>query len=165
MSEIFARNSHCHFCGRAYNQGQAWPRECSHCHNVSYRNPLPVAVAVVPVSEGGVVLARRAIEPRLGQLALPGGFIEYGESWQNAAAREVFEETGLKIDATSIEHLATLSAPDGTVLIFGQSASIAHSMLDMVVMSAETSEVIVTEHAIDLAFPLHTQVLKLVLGG
>jgi ADP-ribose pyrophosphatase YjhB (NUDIX family) len=165
MSETFARHSHCHFCDHAYLEDQAWPRQCAHCHNISYRNPLPVAVAVVPITEGGVVLIRRAIEPRLGQLALPGGFIEYGESWQQAAAREVFEETGLEITATGITHLATLSAPDGTVLIFGQSASIARSALDHIAMSAETSEVVVAEQAIDLAFPLHSQVLKLVFGG
>jgi ADP-ribose pyrophosphatase YjhB (NUDIX family) len=168
MNETFTRNSHCHFCGQAYAKAQPWPRECSHCHNISYLNPLPVAVVVVPVDEGGVVLVRRAIQPRLGQLALPGGFINYGESWQQAGAREVFEETGLHIAAEAIEHIATHSAPDSTVLIFGRSTNIAMKALDTIVLSreisAETSEVIVTTIALELAFPLHSQVLKSVLG-
>ncbi len=42
----------------------------------TYRNPLPVAVAVVPVDGGGVLMIRRAIPP-VG-LAFPGGYIELG---------------------------------------------------------------------------------------
>jgi 8-oxo-dGTP pyrophosphatase MutT (NUDIX family) len=40
-------------------------------------------------------VVRRAIPPARDTLALPGGFIDYGESWQNAAARELREETGI----------------------------------------------------------------------
>src|SRR5205085_2744337 len=67
----------------------------------------------------GVLAVRGAIEPRKGQLALPGGFVDLGESWQQAGARELREETGIVIDPGEIRDFRVLSAPDGTVLIFG----------------------------------------------
>jgi NADH pyrophosphatase NudC (nudix superfamily) len=90
----YKRGSHCSFCGTAFEENQDYPRQCQNCQNTTYRNPLPVAVVILPV-DNGVLLVRRAIEPRKGLLAFPGGFINYGESWQTAAARELFEETGI----------------------------------------------------------------------
>lgn len=45
----------------------------------------------------GFVLIKRANEPFKGKWALPGGFVEYGETVENAAIREAEEETGLKV--------------------------------------------------------------------
>ncbi len=59
-----------------------------------YRNPLPT-VDVVVLCEGGVVLIERRNPPR--GWALPGGFVEVGESLEEAARREALEETGLNI--------------------------------------------------------------------
>ncbi|MEU8352015.1 hypothetical protein AB0C60_21895, partial [Streptomyces sp. NPDC048845] len=41
------QDSHCAYCGAAFPEGAAWPRRCARCGNTSYRNPLPVAVALV----------------------------------------------------------------------------------------------------------------------
>jgi ADP-ribose pyrophosphatase YjhB (NUDIX family) len=60
-----------------------------------YRNPLP-AVDIIIEHEGGIIFVERK-NPPLGW-ALPGGFIEYGESAEDAAVREAFEETGLKVE-------------------------------------------------------------------
>lgn len=87
----------------------------------SYRNPLPVAVVLVPVDDG-LLVVRRSIPPRSGLLALPGGFINHGEGWQEAGAREVEEETGLRIEPATIREFAVRSAPDGTLLVFGMAA-------------------------------------------
>ena len=55
----------------------------------SWRNPAPVSVLVVPANDG-VLVIRRNIPP-VGKLALPGGFIDLGETWQQAGAREAHE--------------------------------------------------------------------------
>ena len=55
-------------------------------------------VDVVITSEEGVVLIRRGSEPFAGQWALPGGFVEVGETVEEAAIREAAEETGLAVE-------------------------------------------------------------------
>lgn len=150
-------NSHCSYCGAAFAKDQPWPRLCTACGNISFRNPLPVVVSLVPC-ESGVLLVRRAIPPRLGHLALPGGFIDYGESWQQAAAREVNEETGLLIDPGEIQVFTVRSAPDSTLIIVG----ITHLQPDppLAFANKEVSEIVFTRQPIELAFPLHTEALR-----
>jgi ADP-ribose pyrophosphatase YjhB (NUDIX family) len=65
--------------------------------HVTWRNPRMV-VGALPVRDGRVYLARRAIEPGLGRWTYPGGFLEVGESAQEGARREAEEETELRIE-------------------------------------------------------------------
>ena len=69
---------------------------CAACGNKvrSYRNPFPTVDIIIEVT-GGVVLVERKNEP-LGW-ALPGGFVDYGETLEHAAIREAREETSLSI--------------------------------------------------------------------
>jgi ADP-ribose pyrophosphatase YjhB (NUDIX family) len=71
-----------------------------------YRNPFPTTDVVV-IRTGRVLLIRRRNPPH--GWALPGGFIDYGESAEVAAARELREETGL--DVVSLQLLGVYSAP------------------------------------------------------
>jgi ADP-ribose pyrophosphatase YjhB (NUDIX family) len=70
------------------------------------RNPIPTVDIIIEI-HGGIVLIKRKNEP-LGW-ALPGGFVDYGESFEQAAVREAWEETGLEV--TLIQQLHTYSDP------------------------------------------------------
>ncbi|MET7338728.1 NUDIX domain-containing protein [Nonomuraea sp. NPDC005650] len=152
------RNSHCSYCGTPYLPDQDWPRTCTACGNTSYLNPLPVAVMVLPVDESLLVI-RRDIEPHRGGLALPGGFIDMGESWQRAAARELREETGIAVEAGDVRLFDVLSAPDGTVLIFALGPRTSSADLPPVTATAETTEWLLIDRPQELAFPLHTRIV------
>lgn len=157
------KDAHCGWCGAAYAPGQPWPRVCAGCGQTTWRNPTPVAVALLPVDDG-LLLIRRTIEPARGRLALPGGYVDLGESWQRACARELAEETGVTIDAGDVRHVATLSPPDGaTVLIFGEvrprdGRPRRRADLPGFTATSETSELTVGGPGEALGFPLHQQV-------
>ncbi len=82
---------------------------CPHCGGVviTYRNPIPTADIIIRVSNG-VVLIKRKNPPH--GWALPGGFIDYGESAEHAAVREAREETSL--DVSNLKLFGVYSAPD-----------------------------------------------------
>lgn len=149
---------HCSFCGAEFGDVAGWPRTCAACGNTTYRNPLPVAVVLVPV-DGGLLLMRRGVAPRVGELALPGGYVNYGESWQAAGAREVAEETSVVIDPATIMDFLVRSAPDSTLLIFGLAAPLLAAELPPFVPSAEASERLIARAPVTLAFPLHTDAM------
>jgi ADP-ribose pyrophosphatase YjhB (NUDIX family) len=56
-----------------------------------------VGVGAVVVRDGKALIVKRAHEPRKGEWSLPGGLLELGESLQDAAQREIKEETGLDV--------------------------------------------------------------------
>lgn len=154
------RFKHCTFCGARYTPAQPWPRRCAACGETSYRNPTPVAVAVQPVG-GGLLVVRRAIPPAIDQLALPGGFIDYGESWQHAAARELREETGLTADPATARLYDAVSAPDGTLLIFALFPPLS-SAADMPepTPNDETHGWEILSGPAELGFSIHTAVAE-----
>lgn len=158
MSLANQRNSHCSFCGGRYPPEAGWPRICAICSKTTYRNPLPVAVLLVPTS-AGLLAVRRGIQPKLGQLALPGGYIDFGETWMEACVREVREETGLEFPAAEVRHHATLSSElgDGVLIVFGRLAFRSKIDLSDFQPTAETSELTFIREPSELCFPLHVK--------
>jgi len=71
-----------------------------------YRNPLPTVDVIIELAEG-IVLIERKNEPY--GWAIPGGFVDYGESLENAAKRETLEETSLTV--TELRLLGCYSDP------------------------------------------------------
>jgi ADP-ribose pyrophosphatase YjhB (NUDIX family) len=151
--------AYCTFCGAPFSEHAGWPRTCANCENTSFRNPLPVCVILVPI-DGGVLAVRRAIPPGIGQLALPGGYINFGETWQEAGAREVFEETGLRIDPQEIREFRVRSAPDGTLIIFGTTRPYRAADLPAFSGNEEASERVILTGSTRMAFGLHEEMVQ-----
>ena len=157
------KHAHCSFCGHRFPEQTPFPRTCDYCGNTTYVNPIPVAVVLLPVDDG-LMLVRRAIAPHVGKLALPGGYIDLGETWQQAGAREVREETGLIIDPDALEMFWVRSAPDSTLLVFGLTSPHSAADLPVFVPTNESADRVVIRQPEALAFPLHTQAVQRFLG-
>ena len=157
MPKDYHKNSHCSYCGAPFAAAASYPRRCARCGNTTYSNPLPVSVVLLPVDDNGLLLVKRVQEPSAGKWGLPGGFIETGETWQEAGAREVFEETGFTVDLAKITLFDTRSAPDGTLLVFGLAPSQPSTILPNFKPSSETSAVAVAVGPQELAFSTHTE--------
>jgi len=74
---------------------------CPNCGFIYYRNPVPAAGVILP-HDGEVLLVRRRYAPRAGAWCLPAGFMEYGETPEHCARRELHEETGLRVRLTGL---------------------------------------------------------------
>lgn len=69
---------------------------CQVCSFIFYQDPKVVAGTVFTL-EGGIVLLKRGVEPALGKWVFPGGYVDRGESVQDAAVRETKEESQLDV--------------------------------------------------------------------
>ena len=74
---------------------------------MGYRNPVPTVDIIIEWEDRGIILIKRKNEPY--GWALPGGFVDYGESLEQAAIREAKEETSLHVEL--LEQLHTYSDP------------------------------------------------------
>ncbi len=82
--------------------------QCPQCHTEIplFKNPTPTVDIIIEIT-GGIVLIERKHAPQ--GWALPGGFVDYGESYEAAAVREAKEETGLTVEL--IRQFHTYSNP------------------------------------------------------
>lgn len=155
---------YCAFCGRPFKEPTAgWPRTCE-CGETTYRNPLPVVNILVPVTDGaqtGVLLIKRGIEPCLGAWALPGGYLELGETWQEGASRELREETGIEIPASAMTLVNVDMNPKRTrLLVFVKTRPFSKDALPAVLHNDEVTDDKVIYTREELAFPPHTEVVS-----
>jgi ADP-ribose pyrophosphatase YjhB (NUDIX family) len=118
-----------------------------------------VAVCLLPVEDAGgtaLVVIRRAIEPSRGRLALPGGFMEVGESWQRAVVRELEEETRIAASARDVTLADVLTDEAGYLLVFGLLPPRPAADLPPSEPTDETDGHELMCAPAELGFPLHT---------
>jgi ADP-ribose pyrophosphatase YjhB (NUDIX family) len=157
-SSMFAKNSCCSHCGTRFPDAGLWPVTCHSCGNTNYLNPVPVVVLLVPVGEG-LVVARRNIEPRKGTLVLPGGYLDIGETWQEGARRELYEETGILISPGDISLYDVSNGLDNTLVVSGLAARQPRSCMKPF-SSSETQEIALIKEPVELGFPLHNLLIR-----
>jgi ADP-ribose pyrophosphatase YjhB (NUDIX family) len=88
---------YCPYCSKVIfkkKEGDLIRDYCPECNTFFYDNPLPVASTIV-VKERQILLVKRKYDPRKGEWCLPSGFAETGESIEEAALRELKEESGI----------------------------------------------------------------------
>jgi len=106
----------CSECGHALTRqliaGQDRERlVCDACGTVHYQNPRVIVSTIVHCS-ASVLMCRRAMEPARGQWSLPSGYLECGETLEEGAARETFEESGVLVKPSELELYAVMNMPD-----------------------------------------------------
>lgn len=163
--------SHCHRCGSQY-ESNLWPRVCveDDCRAMVWRPIHPVAVLLQPVldmdsldpgerTRVGVILGRRGINPHLGQWALPGGFVEFGEQAEVAAAREIKEEMNIDVlGAPTFNH--SFADDEGHFLLFFHGIVMdSINTAKMYQSSQECTEMKIVYEPEELAFESHTRAL------
>jgi ADP-ribose pyrophosphatase YjhB (NUDIX family) len=131
---------------------------CPDCGYVAYENPKVVA-GVVASLNGRLLLCRRAIPPRVGRWTLPAGFLELGESPEEGAAREAWEEARARLEIEGL--LAVYSVRHISQIQLLYRARLTHPE---VAPGPESQEVALFEYPDlpwdDLAFPTVTWALR-----
>lgn len=123
---------YCPRCGgslqlKLLKAGEPQRLACLACGFVLYLDP-KVAACTICMLDGGVVLLKRAIEPGQGRWVFPGGFVDRGEPVQQAAVRETFEESGLRVGLTGV--LDVYSFPDFQVVVVVYAAEVVGGALE-----------------------------------
>ena len=97
----------CPDCGKKgleYRNRRHWV--CPDCGFDLYNNVAAAAGIIFYIDDGSLVFARRAKEPQLGMLDLPGGFTDPDETMEETCVRECMEETGISISPDKLEYVA-----------------------------------------------------------
>jgi ADP-ribose pyrophosphatase YjhB (NUDIX family) len=157
---------HCPRCAAARaSEGDAVRFVCDACGFVYYYNVAVSSSVLIIGPDGNALFIRRAREPGKGKLALPGGFIDRGETAEHAAIREIREEAGVKLEGVeflaSFPNLYTYRAVEYPVVdlfFVAHAPSRQASPLDDVIEIVWADPGSLRDA--DLAFPSHTRALE-----
>jgi ADP-ribose pyrophosphatase YjhB (NUDIX family) len=112
----------CPRCGQPATVDYPRSMSCPRCGYGAYYNPKPVA-ATIPVTAGGeIILLRRGFDPGKDLWTFPGGFVDLGETVEEAAIREAREEIQADVELTSL--VGVYSRPDERIVLIVFAAQI-----------------------------------------
>ena len=155
---------YCSSCGKLNNYGlkEGLNRYfCIKCNIIHYENPKPTATLICPRGDD-ILLVKRAFEPAIGEWSLPGGFMELNETLEQAAIRELKEETNL--DGNVVKLLGNCSHFNsifGDILLLGIEMQIDNwSNLKVGDDASEAAFYNFNNHP-SLAFECHIKILNM----
>ena len=128
---------------------------CPQCGRIIFYDPKVAAVCVI-ARAGRVLMIRRATEQGYGKWSLPGGFVDRGEVVEQAAAREVWEETGLRVAVEQL--LGLFSLPGNPVIVAAFTARETGGRLSPGPEALEAA-FFPPQQPPELAFPRDTEIL------
>jgi 8-oxo-dGTP diphosphatase len=154
----------CPFCAAALQSrhvdGRIRPY-CPGCRTPIYENPVPAACVVLIDDRHRLLLVKRRVAPKPGMWCLPGGFVECGETPEQAALRELHEETGL---TGRVNTLIGATTSPGTVyksiLLLGYLV-IRYSGSAVAGDDASDVHFFKKDHLPDMAFESHRSFIRL----
>jgi len=117
----YQNNKYCGHCGKPLQKNDQERSLKCECGNLVYPRINPVAIVGV-IKENKMLLTKYTDKGRFARYALVAGFIEFGETLEQAVAREVYEETGLQVK--NIKYYGSQPWPFSDSLIFGLFAEL-----------------------------------------
>ena len=117
----------CPACGgalepRSLKAGDPERLVCGRCGFVFYLDPKVAVGTIIEMTDGGIVLVRRAIEPGYGLWVFPGGYVDRGEEVQAAAVREAREESGLDIRIDRLVNVYSYPGNAPVIIVYAATA-------------------------------------------
>jgi ADP-ribose pyrophosphatase YjhB (NUDIX family) len=106
----------CPRCGSAPDVDFPRSLRCASCGYAAFFNPKPVACAIPRADDGRIWLLRRGFDPAAGRWTFPGGFVDLGESVEEAARREAREELEIDVELRGLVGVYS-RAQDRVVLV------------------------------------------------
>jgi len=160
--------SYCSSCGTptgSVDTSLSWA--CSSCSQQHHQSPIPVAIAVVPILNDGTFVGIVGVVRKTensNQILLPDGVLEIGEDAVAAAARTVFEHTGLLIDLDDTTAVETYSTDDGRhVLLAVEFLPLEWRLFNKAAeefkSNAFASDVLVVDSTIPLEYDSHEAIV------
>jgi mutator protein MutT len=114
--------AHCPRCGGPLEKRVVFSHDpprlvCSACRFVFYLDP-KVAVGAICRKDGKIIMLRRAIDPAYGKWVFPGGYVDRGESLEDAARREAREEIGVEVRVTRLINVYSYTGRPVVVVVY-----------------------------------------------
>jgi NAD+ diphosphatase len=123
LANWHASSAHCSRCGAATDQELAgWARRCPACQNQIFPRTDPAVIVLVLDDDDRLLLGSNVLWPE-GRYSLLAGFVEAGESLENAVCREIAEESGLRVE--NPRYLGSQPWPFPRSMMLGFSARVA----------------------------------------